>query len=194
MSETWRCFVAVPLDDALRSSLAAAIGALRAAHREMDARWRWSDPAFWHVTLVFLGAIRPTSRSDLEAALELVVRASRTFWVPTGGMGAFPSPRAARVLWYGVNDSEGHLRRLADELRRKTAVRAEGPFHPHVTLGRARHRHGSQVSDLLRDARLPRGRLRVDRAVLYRSHLGGGPARYETIAESPLASVAGAVT
>jgi RNA 2',3'-cyclic 3'-phosphodiesterase len=195
MTEAWRCFVAVPLDDELRSGLASAVGTLRATHRETDSRWRWSDPALWHLTLVFLGDTPPSRRSDLEAALREVARASAAFSLPTGGMGAFPSPRAARVLWYGVDDSQGRLRRLADDLCRKTGSHADGPFHPHVTLGRARHRHGTRVGELLRDAHLPPGRLRVDRAVLYRSHLGGGPDRYEILAESPLvAAGAGALT
>ena len=191
MSEAWRCFVAVPLDEALRSALAGAVAGLRAGHQELDAGWRWSQPDQWHITLAFLGATSPASRNQLEDALRRVATGCHAFWLPTGGLGVFPTPRAARVLWYGVDDPEGRLRQLAEELRREISPDAPASFHPHVTLGRARHRHGSPVADLLRSARMPAGRLRVDQAVLFRSHLGGGPARYEALAVTPLASAGG---
>ena len=56
----------------------------------------------------------------------------------TGGLGAFPSPGSARVLWYGVADPDGRLAALAGDLTGALGLDGRGPFRPHVTLARAR--------------------------------------------------------
>jgi 2'-5' RNA ligase len=59
-------------------------------------------------------------------------------------------------------------------------------FRGHLTLGRARDRFGTDASALLDRADGPVSRLEVDRLVLYRSHLGRDPARYEALSSAPL--------
>ncbi len=58
------------------------------------------------------------------------------------GLGAFPRPGAATVLWVGVEDATGAVERLAaqcEQAARDVGFEPEErPFHPHVTLARIR--------------------------------------------------------
>jgi RNA 2',3'-cyclic 3'-phosphodiesterase len=179
MSERWRCFVAVPIGDGLRGRLAAAAETWR-AHPDA-AGLRWSDPASWHLTLAFLGLVPAADVGRITGAIERVAGGPAPMRLATGGLGAFPSPRRARVLWYGVADPERRLAALADALAAALDLQAADPFRPHLTLARAGGRSVS-VIDLVAHADAPRGRIDIDRIDLMRSHLGGGPARYERLA------------
>ena len=181
MTEAWRCFVAVPLGDGLRASLATAVAAWR--QQPPADRLRWAEPEAWHLTLAFLGPIEPGTIPSVIAAIEGVAVQSPVTTVATAWLGAFHRPGSARVLWYGVADPAGRLAALAADLAGAIGLPAGEPFRPHVTLARARH-----ASVDLRgwieaaSSSAPAGTLVVDRIDLMRSHLGRGPARYETLA------------
>lgn len=177
MSERWRCFVALPIGADLRASLAAAREEWRASPDLGDLRW--TDPAGWHVTLAFLGLIDAASAAAAAKALRsLPPRASLR--LAGGGVGGFPSSRRGRVAWYGIADPDGALSALAAEVRRAVGVPGDHPLRPHLTLARARHE--VDLRDWVSRAAAPGGRLVVDRLELMRSHVGVGPARYETLA------------
>jgi 2'-5' RNA ligase len=181
----WRCFVAVPIGEELRTIVAAAVAELRAAP-EADA-WRWADPQGWHVTLAFMGATDPASVPRLSQALASLAASEAGFTRDGGGLGAFPSRARARVMWYGIADPDGRLRRLAAEVQAAVGLPSDARFRGHLTLGRARDRVGTDASALLDGVEAaPSSRLNVDRLVLYRSHLGRGPARYEALSSAPL--------
>ncbi len=183
MTESWRCFVAVPISQELRATLGPAVDGWR--ERPDLAGLRWSEPERWHLTLAFLGAVAPEDVARAREATESTGRRYDAFELATGGVGGFPSASRARVAWYGVSDPRGRLRSLADAVRLALALSATTPFRGHVTLARAR----SAPVDLrswLGSARPPEGRLLVDRIELMRSHLGSGPARYEVLATIPL--------
>jgi 2'-5' RNA ligase len=143
----------------------------------------------WHLTLRFLGA---TSADQLAA----IVRHMRTaelgeaFDVGFGGLGAFSRPRSARVLWIGLTDGVERMKALARIA--ENAARAAGfapeekSFKPHLTLSRIQPprdvtRAIAGVPPL--DLRMP-----VREVVVFRSHLGGGPARYEVVERFALGS------
>jgi 2'-5' RNA ligase len=179
----WRCFVAVPIDTALREALAAITGDLRG--RPGAEAWRWTDADGWHVTLAFLGATDPAAVPRLASALVTVAGAHPPVALAAGGLGAFPSRTRARVLWYGVADPHGALRRLAHSVADACGLAADGRFRGHLTLARVRDRDGTDAAALVEAPTEP-ATLRVDRLVLFRSHLGRGPARYEAIATAAL--------
>lgn len=180
----WRCFVAVPISDRLRSDLSSAVDALR-ADPELDAAWRWTDAAGWHLTLAFLGPTDPARVPRLAEALAGAVDGLDPFSLRTGGLGVFPSRRAARVLWYGVDDDAGRLRVAARVVRTALGLDGADRFRPHLTLARAREARGADAAAVAA-LESPSGEIEVNRAVLYRSHLGHGPARYEALAEARL--------
>jgi 2'-5' RNA ligase len=186
----WRLFVAVPIGEDLRTDVAAAVARLRAVDPEQDAAFRWTDPAGWHVTLAFLGSTPVDAVPRIVDAMSLAAAGVERFRLATGGLGAFPSPRRARVIWYRVLDRERRLASLAAAVRRELAMEDAGPFRGHLTLARARAERGAGPDADLLEADLPQGEIVVDRLVLYRSHLGRGPAQYESLAEAPLLGAA----
>lgn len=182
--DRWRLFVAVPLGDELRASLAAAAEGWR--RRPDLAGLRWTDPDGWHVTVAFIGEVDPAGIPALARALDGSVRGRAARRLGTGALGGFPSTRAARVAWYGVADPDRWLAALqADVCRGLGLAPPAADVQGHVTLARAR---GGPV-DLrawVADADPPRGMLAVAGIELLRSHLGRGPARYERLSFSPL--------
>lgn len=134
----------------------------------------------WHLTLRFLGDIDQVTLERFLSRLQ-VVEAERVFDVALDRMGAFPRARKATVVWVGVRGGEERLARL-NEIAEEAAVAAglaaeERPFHPHVTLSRVRP--PADVRDL-EGVSVDVG-WRCHEVVVYRSHLGGGPARYEPL-------------
>ena len=182
MSGAWRCFVSVPIGEDLRRDLASALEAWRP--RPDLVQLRWSDPASWHLTLAFLGDSIPTHRCAGRRAGS-GGRATSPVRSAHRWPGGFPSGGRARVAWYGIEDREGSLRRLADDVGRAVDLEPDRPFSAHVTLGRSRA-GGLDLRAWIRDGRAPHGSLDVDRVELLRSHVGRGPAHYEALASAPL--------
>lgn len=168
-----RVFVAAPIPPEVRFALAEQVA-------EMSIPGRVAPAENWHVTLRFLDAI---DRVTYERYLSELERVGEQFSFPASlhGFGAFPKPRKATVFWAGIGRGAGELT-LLNELAEEAAVASgllpeERPFHPHLTL--ARIRPPVDVRDLVEeDLDLS---WRCDRVVVYRSHLGRGPARYEPL-------------
>jgi 2'-5' RNA ligase len=108
--------------------------------------------------------------------------------LPAGGLGAFPVPARARVAWYAIGDPASHLARLARDLGSELGIEVGEPFRPHVTMARAR-RGPVDLRNWLADAAVaaPTTTVAADAIELMRSHLGGGPAAYETLGTFALA-------
>jgi 2'-5' RNA ligase len=186
MSEgRWRCFIAVPVDDDLRRSLGTAMAGWRNDPRTDGLRWVAPDAL--HLTLAFLGPIDPELLPGIARVVEGVAAHYQPMSRATGRLGAFARPSSARVLWYAVHDPDGALAAIATDLDHALKLGQSEPYRPHVTLARARRRsvklHGwiEAASDAA-----PSGRLAVRDLRLMRSHLSGGPVRYETLASFPL--------
>lgn len=143
-----RAFVAIPLDEPVRSGLASWQAELRAC---LDG-FRWVEPGNLHLTLKFLGDT-PEGRLDaVRQALAGVAGRYRPFRVEVCGAGAFPDARAPRILWAGVADSDD-LARLYDAVEVALAglgwARDPRGFRPHLTLARAREPRRRDVADRL---------------------------------------------
>ena len=186
MTDSWRCFVAVSIGDSLRRDLAASVEVWRT--RPDLAGLRWTDPAGWHVTLAFLGAVDPARIGELGTSVRAVAATSRPAVLRSGGVGGFPSSRRARVGWYGIADP-GHLAEIAGRLSTALGLDAPAPFRPHLTLARAK-REPVDLSAWREEANEPAGVLEVTGLELMRSHLGRRPARYEIITSTPLGAPA----
>ncbi len=180
VGEKQRLFLAVAIPDDVRHALAAHLGA---ALDGKPVPGMPVPPANWHVTLRFLGATYEDERDRLCHGLD-EADFGPPFGVRFGGLGAFPRPARATVLWLGFSRGDDRLSGLA-AVAEEAAVAAgwmmeERPFHPHLTLSRIRpHQDVRPVVE--RVPPLPRS-MEVEAVVLYRSHLGGSkPARYEPV-------------
>ena len=174
---TLRLFFACPLPD----TLLPALQAIQAHLRRSGARGRWTGPAGWHLTLLFLGATRSDRMPDLLAAGAEASEAGPPGPMRILRLTAFPSPRRPRVVVAELDDPGGRMARMRDLLKRRLEVLDARAFRPHVTLLRVLEPE---------PIRLPTPRLapsfRPDRLILYQSLLGPGGARYEPLAAWPL--------
>jgi RNA 2',3'-cyclic 3'-phosphodiesterase len=180
--ETLRCFIGVPIGELLARQLHAALEDLRAVASADAGNLRWVDPRAWHLTLAFLGAIPPAAVPGLVEAIGRVASDHAPFGIPTGGLGAFPSKRDVRILWYGLADRSRRLAELAVAVRAAVGVETASPFRAHLTLARASGARGVALPKATWGVQMPDGELAVDELILYRSHIGDGPASYETLA------------
>jgi RNA 2',3'-cyclic 3'-phosphodiesterase len=127
----------------------------------------------------------------MARAIREVASRHSPFSVTTGGLGGFPSRRQARVVWYGLAERSDTLADIARETRAALGIEEGSPFRAHLTLARSRARHerGVALPQTAWESRMPAGEIAVDRLILYRSHLGGGPAHYEALAQARLRSL-----
>jgi 2'-5' RNA ligase len=186
IDEGWRCFVGVPIGQPLDNELRASLGPLKAATSADADELRWIDPQEWHLTLAFMG---PTPESELPRLIEALTDVAANhapFAIPTGGLGAFPSRREVRILWYGLADRSRRLAELAIAVRIAMDCDTASPFRAHLTLARAKGDRGVTVPAATWKTPVPAGQLAVEELILYRSHLGSGPATYEILASAPL--------
>ncbi len=150
---------------------------------------RWNEPARWHLTLLFLGAVPRELITGLADAVTPAVAAAPPIRLRLAGGGRFGSLRRPQVAWAGVDGDVGPLAELAERL--VAAARAldlpveERPFRPHLTLGRWRPRQPADgtVTDRLADYRGPVWPVREVRLV--ESRLGPASA-HETVAAWPV--------
>jgi RNA 2',3'-cyclic 3'-phosphodiesterase len=187
-----RLFYAVPVPATAQAGVAELITRVQAGVGDGTARIRWVRVEGLHLTLRFLGATPASLRPALEAAADTVASTIEPFEVTLSGGGAFPSLARPRSLWVGVSQGSERLTTLADGLSRRAAdvgLQLETrPFAAHLTIGRTDGvRLGPAAARALAEAAsaIEVG-FSADRVVLFRSHLGGGPARYEPLHEAPL--------
>ena len=131
-----RTFIALNLPSRERQRIHRAVRVLR----EGGLPVRWVEADNLHITLKFLGEIRPERVAEVEASLAGVASATQPFTLMLEGFGAFPTLRRPRVIWMGAQASP-ELRCLKQDLEWALAecgFEAETrEFHPHLTLGRA---------------------------------------------------------
>ncbi|HEX6940709.1 MAG TPA: RNA 2',3'-cyclic phosphodiesterase [Longimicrobiales bacterium] len=183
-----RLFIALNLPARERQAVYRAAAPLR------DAGWpvRWVEPESLHVTLKFLGWVRPEDVDGLTRAMAEAVSRTRPFEIVIGGLGAFPSQRRPRVIWIGAEATPA-MRSLKHDLEWGLASlgfeREDRAFRPHITLGRASRdaRAGDFRGIDALFARVDHSAVVPVREVdLMRSHLSPTGARYERIASAAL--------
>jgi len=139
-----RIFIALDIDDAIRARISSFMDGVR----NFAPDGGWARPESLHVTLKFIGEKPPESVEEIKRALARIRTAP--FELAFRGYGFFPTPRAARVFWIGI-ESGPPLAHLANEVETTTAtlgIPKEGhAFSPHLTLARRRGGSGAPRPD-----------------------------------------------
>ncbi|HEV3225279.1 MAG TPA: 2'-5' RNA ligase family protein [Acidimicrobiales bacterium] len=147
------------------------VEALAAVPRPVSDAVRWTGAGQWHVTLRFFGEVDDATpiTSTLNGALldaqPVVVRIGPRATTLGRGVVCLPVD--------GLRDLAG---RIAEATRDHGARPPARAFHGHLTLARTKGRR-PPIDGFALDASWTVGEVE-----LVRSHLGGGPARYEPLA------------
>jgi 2'-5' RNA ligase len=177
-----RAFIALEIPGEIQEAIAHSLSQLQKDLPKPLIRWVASKNV--HLTLKFLGDVPPANLESLAAALAEETRNHAAFSFSVGGLGAFPSPQKARVIWVGLQAPPA-LIALADSIDTIAArlgfTAEDRPFSPHLTIGRVSHNvsgndfhhirtvlDGSTIGIL--------GTVQVDALIIFKSVLlSGGP-------------------
>jgi 2'-5' RNA ligase len=188
-----RSFIAIELSDEVRGALSR----IQEQLKESVGGVRWVQPASIHLTLKFLGDIRPEQVQPIAAAAAGVVEGEPPFSLGLSGLGAFPGTRKPRVIWVGIVGEVERLGRLQarlDKALEPLGFAAEHrAFRPHLTLGRVKDpRRPPDLTRPLADVSVPRcNSFDVHEILLYKSDLRPTGAIYTKLQHLPFAGSAG---
>ena len=194
-----RAFIAVQLSDALKRQIGSVQAEL---NRELSGSARggkavkigWVQPEGIHLTLKFLGDIQEAQVDALREILSKAAASARPFTLEARGLGAFPNPRAPRVIWLGLHGKSEDMA----ELQRLQAAVEDGAaalgfakearaFTPHLTLARIRDRVEAGALEPVLTAQQNRavGKFAASSVELIKSELRPSGAVYTTLVEVP---------
>lgn len=143
-----RSFLAIELPRDLRTTLErVALGA-----RGYDLPVKWVKVQNIHLTMVFLGNVRPDVLEPLQEQVQSACLEFGPFNATIEGMGTFPNRRNPRVLWLGLKGELERLSLFRNALQQNLVsfgIKVEKrPFRPHLTLGRFRKGKGLNLEEL----------------------------------------------
>jgi RNA 2',3'-cyclic 3'-phosphodiesterase len=178
-----RAFVAANLDSGLKAVLTRVQDRLKATRADVG----WARPENLHLTLTFMGQVEEGRLGAIGEAISVAATGCGPIRLVFEGLSAFPSPRAARVVWIGLSHGAEELAKL--QARVETGLeslgfaREERPFTAHLTLGRVRSpAHREQLARALTGAPAEAlGEMVLDRIELMKSDLNVAGARYSIL-------------
>jgi len=179
-----RLFIGIPIATQVIDALQRLMDSLRSTGDNL----RWSSPETWHITLKFLGDTSLERYTCTVASLREIRSPQVRIWLE--GTGFF---ERAGVFFAGVNVSP-ELRLLEKQVVTATAncgfVPEDRPFHPHVTLARAKgdNRQALQKLKARTSPNVTFPRFTAAEFLLYEAFLGPGGSRYEVRERFPLGS------
>lgn len=176
----------------LSTEIAAGVCRIQAGLKERAPGVRWVRSEGIHLTLKFLGEVDPDLIGEIVSKTEEAVQAIGPFAIGVKGGGGFPTLKHPRVIWIGVDDPSGELKKVQagieagmEELGFQKERR---DFAPHLTVGRLRTERGregvAQPLDAIRASDL--GIMEVREIILFRSHLKPTGAEYTKLQTIPL--------
>lgn len=173
-----RLFLGIPLTDEVRRVLKSQL-------KNIDGKVVPSPN--WHFTVHFLGEVEEEVHAQLEKTLDNI-DLGKSFNVTITHLGAFPTPRYAKILWIGVTEGgEGVAAiagNLAEPLRALGFRIDERPFVTHMTI--SRFQHPKNLTKWLSHHSLKKITMPITELVLYESVLGGDSAQYTKLRSFPL--------
>ena len=194
--ERYRLFVAVLVPQDIRHKISVLQAELQRSLPERGVTWTRYEQL--HLTLKFLGNVETNAVGPLTEHLRTACEGFSSLCLRAQRLGAFPDLRFPRVIWVGINDSEGKLPQLQRAIeaasRDFSTEEPEDRFTGHVTLGRAKRlcpRDAQTLSGLLsRMADQSFGQWTADAIELLRSQLAPEGARHTILATIPFRSLA----
>jgi 2'-5' RNA ligase len=188
--KSFRTFIAVEIDAAVRAKAEELIKILRASQADV----KWVEPRNLHLTLQFLGDVPESQIAEVVSAVKRGAAEVEPFSLEIRGAGAFPNPGKPRTIWFGAKDGSQQMADLHDHIALALAELGyqdeDRRFQTHLTLGRVKSpKNVSQLGPLLRtNANFPTGILEIDHVTVFSSRLEHGGPIYEKLSTAPLRS------
>ena len=187
-----RAFIAVEIPSEIHQAIEKKTAHIRAALNSSLVRWVPSSNI--HLTLKFLGDVSPANVELLSQMINVEVSQHQAFEIAFGGLGAFPNPRRARVIWIGIQ-APATLEALQHGIEAAAATLGypleKRPFSPHLTIGRVKQNVNSTGMQKIRTALEETqvgslGITRVAAVYLFKSDLKPTGAVYTRLFSAPL--------
>lgn len=136
--ESKRLFIAICLPNEIKRALSNIIEELKKSGSDA----KWIEQKNIHLTIKFLGNTPVEKIKAISKVLpETCLKKSAT-QVVLEKLGSFPSLSTPRIIWVGLKDTHGFLKRMSQTLEgslEKIGLRKEiREFQAHITLGRIR--------------------------------------------------------
>ncbi|MXP25360.1 RNA 2',3'-cyclic phosphodiesterase [Altererythrobacter indicus] len=176
-----RLFIGISPPDWLKSQLIATMDGVEGA--------RWQNEKQLHLTLRFVGDVDTALADRLAKALEEVCSGCPAFPLAMEGAGTFEKNNQAQMLWAGVSHSPEliALQKRVEQICQMVGLEADTRvFVPHITLARLNSSSGPVQPFLDRNADLSSEVYRVERIILYESHLSQTGSIYKEVKHYPL--------
>ncbi len=133
-----RAFIAIPLPDSIRIYLAHLQKQLKSNNLPKAS---WPKPDSMHLTLKFLGNVKPSDIKTIQKCMEKSVSYIPQFSLVATSIGVFPSVKKTRVIWSGIKGDIQNLNALVKGIEFQLFEHLDIPtekkrFLPHLTLAR----------------------------------------------------------
>jgi 2'-5' RNA ligase len=133
-----RTFSAAFLPDPIRRQVSSFVETLRPDGPAI----KWVSEPQLHFTLRFFGELGEDQVSQVKDVTREIVSTFPPLRIRIAGTGTFPARGRPRVYWLGLREGAPALGELAATLdqgyRYAGLGRADRPFSPHLTIGRAK--------------------------------------------------------
>jgi 2'-5' RNA ligase len=193
-----RVFVAIDLTEEIREKVARFLEGVRGFAPEP----RWVRPESLHLTLKFIGEQKEEQVKAIAERLRQIAGGSME--IRFRDYGFFPTAKAPRVFWIGIEASPS-LAALASDIDSALTVlkipREDRPYSPHLTLARGgagsgspKWRKGDKPSPAFAELQkrlaaisdLDFGTMTAREFFLYQSQLSPGGSKYIKLERFPL--------
>ena len=176
-----RLFVAIELDDATRTFVAATVDGM--VKQGLAGRFERTEKL--HVTVAFLGAVEEERLAAVVQALRDASAQCRAFELRFERIGVFPNAQRPRVLWIGSEDDNMAFASCARHIRaayERLGFTFDHEPVAHVTVCRPRALPGGILGPLATSATQT-----VRGVTLIRSLPAGPTTRYEALERTAFA-------
>ena len=189
-----RAFIAVEIPSSIQQAIFACTDELQRMFG--SSLVRWVAVKNLHLTLKFLGDVSPANVNMLSDMLTTEAAHTAPFSLHISGLGSYPTPRRARVIWVGINAPAALLalqRGIESASARLGYETEERSFSPHLTIGRVKQPLSAADQQTVRLA-LERtqvgdiGEVEVDAVHLFKSDLKPSGSVYTRLVSAPLKS------
>ncbi|MGC9210240.1 MAG: RNA 2',3'-cyclic phosphodiesterase [Acidilobus sp.] len=180
-----RLFIAVDID---RPELVKRLEEIEDELLSLRVPMKLVEPENFHITIRFIGEVADYVASEIRGRVLPSLR-FKPFRLKLAGVGAFPNPSNARVIWVGIVEGFEELKEIREQVDRGLKEIGlsleEEEFTPHLTIARVKERGSPAVLKFIMEkANYEIGEMEVRSVRLKKSTLTPRGPIYETLAEA----------